>query len=134
MYNFEQHFLIKSKKPLMNNDGVINSLTLTLNTTIDTPIPLDEDEDLFGLFIDREYKPNVLEPLLLIPIPNTKAELLSDEVFKERRHTFKYYKNIDVSYGSVQSIEISKKEFYNIVENDLHFLHKENQPCTHLRM
>lgn len=134
MYNFEQHFLIKSKKPLTDKDGIINSLTLTLNTTIETPIPLDEDEDLFGLFVDREYKPNVLEPLLLIPIPNTRAELLRDEVFKERRHTFKYYKNIDVSYGHVQSIEIDKKEFYSIVENDLHFLHKDNQPCTHLRM
>lgn len=134
MYSFEQQFLIKSKKPLTNKDGIINSLTLTLNTTIDTLIPLDEDEDLFGLFIDREYKPNVLEPLLLIPMPNTKAEILSQAAFKERRHTFKYYKNIDVSYGHVQSVEIDKEEFYSIVGNDLHFLHKDNQPCTHLRM
>lgn len=134
MYKFEQHFLIKSKKPLTDKDGIINSLTLTLNTTIDTLIPLDENEDLYGLFIDREYKPNVLEPLLLIPIPNTKVDILPDDMLKERRFTFKYYKNVDVSYGHVQSIEIEKDEFYSIVENDLHFLHKENQPCTHLRM
>ena len=55
MYSFEQQFLIKSKKPLTNKDGIINSLTLTLNTTIDTLIPLDEDEDLFGLFARAEH-------------------------------------------------------------------------------
>lgn len=143
MYNFEQTFIIQSIKPIIHESDYIYSLTVKVNTLIDTPVPLDETEDLWGLFLDKDYRPNAWRPLLLVPIPGTQLEWLTRQAREEKKFIFTYYKDVKSSSSmnsshsiydcEFETLTIDKKEFYSILDNDLHFIHEKNLPCVQLR-
>lgn len=139
MDKFEQEFLIKSRKPLMDGEEVLYNLSVVVTTSIETRKPLDLDEDLWGLFIDKEYEPNDMRPLLLVPMPDSQLMILNDEEMNNINYSMKYYKDIYRSNMQPQGLQeeipyvdtepIEKEEFYKILDNDMHFIHKENLPC-----
>ncbi|MDW4023692.1 hypothetical protein QI305_12250 [Staphylococcus saprophyticus] len=139
MDKFQQEFLIKSRKPLMDGDNLLYNLSVVVTTSIDTRKPLELDEDLWGLFIDKEYEPNDMKPLLLVPIPDSQLMLLNEEEKRNIKYSMEFYKDIyhsDMKPQGLQeelpyvsTVEIDKEEFYKIINNDLHFIHEANLPC-----
>lgn len=136
---FEQEFLISARKPIVFNGEYIYALSVLVVTSIETSRPLDNEEELWGLFIDREYKPNEMCPLLLAPLPESQLLSLSEEELKQSSQTFKFYKDVyrdnmkpkglEKELPFCDTVAIEQSEFYKILNNDLHFNHKENTPC-----
>jgi len=140
MDEFKQEFLIKARKPLMDGDNLLYNLSVVVTTFIETRKPLDVNEELWGLFIDKEYAPNDEKPLLLVPMPDSQLVILNDEETNNIKYSMEFYKDIhhsnmqpqglqeEVPY--VDTIPIEKDEFYRILSNDLHFNHEGNLPCA----
>lgn len=143
MEKFEQSFFIESRKPIMNGNELLYGLSITITTMIETNKLLEEDTDLWGLFIDRKVQPNDMSPLLMVPIPESELIYLNDEEKRKMKYHMKFYKevdcsNIEMGYSSnenqyMEPIEIEKDEFYRILNNDMHFMHEKNKPCIQIR-
>jgi len=130
MDKFEQEFVIKARKPIVDKNEKIDCLFLNVTSYIDTRKPLEKEELLWGLFIDSKYEPNPMKPLLLVGIPNSQLMFLNTEETNNIKREMKYYKNVQQSDSDeVGKIEIDKDEFYQFVKNDLHFMHEGNSPC-----
>lgn len=136
---FEQEFLISARKPIVFNGEFVYALSVVVVTTIETTRSLDNEEELWGLFIDEEYQPNEMSPLLLAPLPESQLMILSEEELNNSSHTFKFYKDVYKDSMKPKGLErelpycdtvaIEQREFYKILNNDLHFNHKANNPC-----
>lgn len=139
MIEFKQEFLIKARKPLMDKDNLLYNLSVIVTTSIETRKPLDNTENLWGLFIDNKYEPNDMKPLLLVPMPDSQLTILNDEENKNIKFSMEFYKDVmradDKTQGfqqeplDVETIKIEKDEFYKFLNNDLHFMHEDNLPC-----
>lgn len=136
---FDQDFLISARKPIVYDDELVYGLAVNVVTTIETTKDLDNTKDILGLFIDKKHKPNIMSPLLLVPLPDSQLLTLSQEELKTSTYTFTFYKDVyktsmkpegfeqEVPY--VDTVAIEEEEFYQILSNDLHFNHSENSPC-----
>lgn len=139
MDKFEQEFIIKARKPIMDGNNVLYGLHLVVTTSIETRKPLDLNEKLWGLFIDKDYRPNELSPLLFVEMPDSQLILLNKEETKNIKRDMKFYKDIQIDdkeqlemqefITDNELVRIQQDEFYKILNNDLHFIHEENSPC-----
>lgn len=139
MDKFEQEFIIKARKPIMDGNNVLYGLHLVVTTSIETRKPLDLNEKLWGLFIDKDYRPNELSPLLFVEMPDSQLILLNKEETKNIKRDMKFYKDIQIDdkeqlemqefITDNDLVRIQQDEFYKILNNDLHFIHEENLPC-----
>ena len=135
---YRQLFVIQARKPLVYNNDTVYGLSIVVNTRINKTLK-EYEKYLWDLFIDDEFKPNDLSPLLLVPSQESALLNLKEKDFKDIAYSIEFYK--DVYQDSItmndfndkipltKSVSIEKMEFYELLNNQLHFKHQDNLPC-----
>lgn len=135
---YRQLFVIQARKPLVYNNDTVYGLSIVVNTRINKTLK-EYEKYLWDLFIDDEFKPNDLSPLLLVPSQESALLNLNEKGFKNISYSIEFYK--DVYQDSItmndfndeipltKSVSIEKMEFYELLNNQLHFKHQDNLPC-----
>lgn len=140
---YRQLFIIKARKPLFYNNDTVYGLSIIVNTKINK-ILIEDKTQLWDLFIDDELKPNDLSPLLLVPSQESVLLNIEGKNLNNITYSIEFYKDVyqaDMAMDEfrnelplTQSIAIDKAEFYELLNNQLHFKHRDNLPCQKMEL
>lgn len=135
---YSQLFIITARKPLVYNNDTVYGLSIVVNTKINK-ILKEVEKYIWDLFIDDEFKPNDLSPLLLVPSQESILLKLEERDLNDITYSIEFYKDVyqdDIAMDRVRdelpltkTIAIDKKEFFELLNNQLHFQHQDNLPC-----
>ncbi|HEK6547133.1 hypothetical protein [Staphylococcus capitis] len=135
---YSQLFIITARKPLVYNNDTVYGLSIVVNTKINK-ILKEVEKYIWDLFIDDEFKPNDLSPLLLVPSQESVLLKLEERDLNDITYSIEFYKDVYQDHiamnelnGEVpltKTVAIDKKEFYELLNNQLHFQYQDNLPC-----
>lgn len=135
---YRQLFIITARKPLVYNNDTVYGLSIVVNTKISKMLK-ETEWYIWDLFIDDEFKPNDLSPLLLMPSQESVLLNLEERDLNDITYSIEFYKDVyqdDIAMDGfrdelplTKTIAIDKKEFYELLNNQLHFQHQDNLPC-----
>ena len=135
---YRQLFIITARKPLVYNNDTVYGLSIVVNTKINK-ILKEVEKYIWDLFIDDEFKPNDLSPLLLVPSQESVLLKLEERDLNDITYSIEFYKDVYQDHiamnelnGEVpltKTVAIDKKEFYELLNNQLHFQYQDNLPC-----
>lgn len=135
---YSQLFIITARKPLVYNNDTVYGLSIVVNTKINK-ILKEVEKYIWDLFIDDEFKPNDLSPLLLVPSQESVLLKLEERDLNDITYSIEFYKDVYQDHIAMnelnreapltKTVAIDKKEFYELLNNQLHFQYQDNLPC-----
>lgn len=135
---YRQLFIIKARKPLVYNNDTVYGLSIVVNTKINKMLK-EAEKYIWDLFIDGEFKPNHLSPLLLVPTQESVLLNLEERELNDITYSIEFYKDVYQDHIAMdglrdevpltKTITIDKTEFYELLNNQLHFQYQDNLPC-----